>query len=35
MVDLELPDGAQDAMSLQIASLRNLASGKMQSTASG
>ena len=29
-VDLELPDGAQDAMSLQIASLRNLASGKLQ-----
>ena len=26
-VDLELPDGAQDAMSLQIASLRDLASG--------
>jgi hypothetical protein len=29
-VDLELPDGAQDAMSLQIASLRNLASGKLE-----
>ena len=29
-VDLELPDGAQDAMSMQIASLRNLASGKLQ-----
>jgi hypothetical protein len=29
VVDLELPDGAQDAMSLQIASLRNLASGKL------
>ena len=29
-VDLELPDGAQDAMSLQIASLRNLATGKLQ-----
>jgi hypothetical protein len=28
-VDLELPEGAQDAMSLQIASLRNLASGKL------
>jgi len=28
-VDLELPDGAQDAMSLQIASLRNLASGQL------
>ena len=28
-VDLELPDGAQDAMSLQIASLRSLASGKL------
>ncbi len=31
-VDLELPDGAQDAMSLQIASLRNLASGQLQGT---
>jgi hypothetical protein len=31
-VDLELPDGAQDAMSLQIASLRDLASGKLQGT---
>ena len=31
-VDLELPEGAQDAMSLQIASMRNLASGKMQPT---
>jgi len=31
-VDLELPDGAQDAMSLQIASLRNLASGKLAGT---
>ena len=31
-VDLELPDGAQDAMSLQIASLRNLASGNLQGT---
>jgi hypothetical protein len=29
-VDLELPDGAQDAMSLQIASLRNLASGDLK-----
>ncbi len=29
-VDLELPEGAQDAMSLQIASLRNLASGELQ-----
>ncbi len=29
VVDLELPDGAQDAMSLQIASLRGLASGKL------
>lgn len=29
-VDLELPDGTQDAMSLQIASVRNLASGKLQ-----
>ena len=28
-VDLELPEGAQDAMSLQIASLRNLASGQL------
>jgi hypothetical protein len=32
-VDLELPDGAQDAMSLQIASLRSLASGKLDATA--
>ena len=32
-VDLELPEGAQDAMSLQIASLRNLASGKLDKTA--
>ena len=31
-VDLELPEGAQDAMSLQIASLRNLAAGKLQSS---
>jgi len=31
-VDLELPDGAQDAMSLQIASLRNLASGDLKGT---
>jgi hypothetical protein len=31
-VDLELPDGAQDAMSLQIASLRNLASGNLRGT---
>ena len=31
-VDLELPDGAQDAMSLQIESLRNLASGKLKGT---
>jgi hypothetical protein len=31
-VDLELPDGTQDAMSLQIASLRNLATGKLQSS---
>jgi hypothetical protein len=31
-VDLELPDGAQDAMSLQIASLRNLASGDLRGT---
>jgi hypothetical protein len=29
-VDLQLPDGTQDAMSLQIASLRNLASGELQ-----
>jgi hypothetical protein len=29
-VDLELPDGTQDAMSLQIASLRNLASGNLR-----
>lgn len=32
-VDLELPDGAQDAMSLQIAAVRNLASGKLAGTA--
>jgi hypothetical protein len=31
-VDLELPEGAQDAMSLQIASLRNLASGALAGT---
>jgi len=31
-VDLELPDGAQDPMSLQIASLRSLASSSLQST---
>ena len=31
-VDLTLPDGAQDAMSLQIASLRNLASGNLRGT---
>jgi Protein of unknown function (DUF3108) len=31
-VDLELPEGAQDAMSLQIASLRNLASGNLAGT---
>jgi len=31
-VDLELPDGAQDAMSLQIAALRNLASGNLKGT---
>jgi len=31
-VDLELPDGTQDAMSLQIASLRNLASGNLRGT---
>ena len=30
MVDLELPDGTLDAMSLQIASLRNLASGNLK-----
>jgi hypothetical protein len=30
VVDLPLPDGAQDAMSLQIASLRNLATGKLE-----
>jgi hypothetical protein len=29
-VDLQLPDGTQDAISLQIASLRNLASGELQ-----
>lgn len=32
LVDLELPEGAQDAMSLQIASMRNLAAGKLQSS---
>jgi hypothetical protein len=32
-VDLALPDGAQDAMSLQIASMRNLATGNLQTTA--
>jgi len=31
-VDLELPDGAQDPMSLQIASLRSLASSSLQNT---
>jgi hypothetical protein len=31
-VDLELPDGAQDAMSLQIASVRNLANGSLKGT---
>ena len=31
-VDLELPEGAQDAMSLQIASLRNLANGNLRGT---
>ena len=31
-VDLELPEGAQDAMSLQIASLRNLQSGNLKGT---
>jgi len=31
-VDLELPDGAQDAMSLQIASLRNLARNTLKGT---
>jgi hypothetical protein len=31
-VDLELPEGAQDAMSLQIASLRNLAGGTLKGT---
>jgi hypothetical protein len=31
-VDLALPDGTQDAMSLQIASLRNLASGALKGT---
>jgi hypothetical protein len=30
VVDLELPEGTQDAMSLQIASMRNLATGKLQ-----
>ena len=32
MVDLELPEGAQDAMSLQIASLRNLAGSTLKGT---
>ncbi|MEO8016183.1 MAG: DUF3108 domain-containing protein [Pseudomonadota bacterium] len=32
-VDLEVPDGTQDAMSLQIASLRDLASGNLHATA--
>ena len=32
-VDLEVPEGTQDAMSLQIASMRNIASGKLQPTA--
>jgi hypothetical protein len=31
-VDLELPEGTQDAMSLQIASLRSLASGDLERT---
>jgi uncharacterized protein DUF3108 len=31
-VDLELPDGTQDAMSLQIESLRNLQSGNLKGT---
>jgi hypothetical protein len=31
-VDLELPEGTQDAMSLQIASMRNLAAGKLQNS---
>ena len=31
-VDLELPDGAQDAMSMQIASMRDLASGDLKGT---
>jgi hypothetical protein len=31
-VDLELPDGAQDPMSLQIASLRSLATSNLQSS---
>jgi len=31
-VDLALPDGAQDAMSMQIASMRDLASGALKST---
>jgi hypothetical protein len=31
-VDLTLPEGTQDAMSLQIASLRNLASGNLKGT---
>jgi uncharacterized protein DUF3108 len=32
-VDLEIPEGAQDPMSLQIASLRGLATGNLQGTA--
>ncbi len=32
VVDLELPEGTQDAMSLQIASLRSLASGSLKGT---
>jgi hypothetical protein len=31
-VDLELPDGAQDAMSMQVASMRDLASGALKGT---
>jgi hypothetical protein len=33
-VDLELQDGTQDPMSLQIASVRNLAAGRLQDTVS-
>jgi hypothetical protein len=33
-IDIEVPDDAQDPMSLQIASLRNLAKGSLQSTVS-